>query len=169
MNTKNALAILRKLGEWIKPGGFIVLEEPDFTTARSLNENEDANGRVNKAISKMFNDLALNPGFGTCLPKEAEKIGFEIFHLESKMHLDKGNSLMALMMGKSAEALKEKYVATRIASGSDVDEYIANSKNDEYWQVYYSTVSVILKSGSHLNAEQDLLRDCARKTISIPP
>lgn len=140
--------VIRKLIKLLKSGGVIILEEPDFTVARVLEErspNEQAHQRVNQAINKLFIGLGLDPSFGLKLPLILQENGVGVESVISDGHLCCGNSKIAKMMGHSAATLKDKYVRTQKASETDVQMYIENSVNEDFWAVYYSTVSVIGK------------------------
>ena len=91
----------------------------------------------------MFEEMELNPAFGLALPKMVAAEGLEIVEVDSRIHLAHGGSLMARMMGTSTSALADKYVATGEASESDIDRCIEKTNDDQFWTVYYSTVSVI--------------------------
>ncbi len=136
--------ILRRIGELLKPGGWLVVEEPDFTSARLLNPNvDDAHRRVHAAICRMFEQKGLDPGYGLSLPGKIAAQGFSIVDVDSRIHLAQGDTCIARMMGASTQALADKYIATGEATAADIDAYIRNTKNEQFWSVYYATVSVI--------------------------
>ncbi len=138
--------MISKIKQVLKPGAMLVLEEPDFTSAKLLNDSaEEAQLHVNTAICKMFVDLGLNPAYGLSLPKKLEAEGFEVLDVHARLHFAPGLSPVAEVMAESAAALRDKYIATGEASASDLDDYMTNAKNDKYWSVYYSTISVIAK------------------------
>lgn len=138
--------LIPKIKKVLKPGATLVLEEPDFTCAMYLNDSDDLpQKRVNRAICQMFVDAGLNPAYGLSLPLKLQQNGFEIVEVKSNMHLCPGGSLVAQVMGESAKALRDKYVATGETKDEDIQQYITNAENTEYWSVYYSTISVIAK------------------------
>lgn len=138
--------LIPKIKAILKPGGYVVLEEPDFTSALFLNDPADLPQRhVNTAISEMFIDLGLNPAYGLSLPQKLVQNGFEILDVQSKLHLAPGGSPVAKVMRKSTEALAEKYIDTGKANAFDIKQYIANTEDEQYWSIYYSTISVIAK------------------------
>ena len=145
--------VIKKLTKLLNTGGVIILEEPDFTTARVLDNslpNAQAHQRVNEAINKMFIDLCLDPSFGLKLPLILLKNGLRVERVIGDQHLCCGNSKIAKMMGRSTATLREKYTRTQKASEQDVQTYIKNSLNEDFWAVYYSTISVIARKGSVL-------------------
>lgn len=136
--------ILRKLRDALKPGGWLVAEEPDFTSAKLLNANGDsARQRVNNSICRMFEQMRLDPGYGLALPERLAAQGFQTVEVDSHIHVARGGTVMARMMGASTRALAEKYIATGEADDEDIEEYIRNTENEQVWSVYYSTVSVV--------------------------
>jgi SAM-dependent methyltransferase len=136
--------LLRKLAGALRPGGILIVEEPDFTSAKLLNQFGDpSQKRVNNAICRMFEELSLDPAYGFTLPQKVDAVGLAIQNVDSCIHLACGGSALARMMAESTAALADKYVATTEASPPDIEQYIANAHNPHFWAVYYSTVSVI--------------------------
>jgi SAM-dependent methyltransferase len=139
-------AMLQRLGNLLRPGGFLVAEEPDFTSAKVLNTNGDiSQQRVNNAICRMFQEVLLDPAYGLSLPQKTAATGLHVLEIDSRLHLACGGSPLARMVGESTSALADKYVATGEASPSDIERYIANAGNRRFWAVYYATVSVIAR------------------------
>lgn len=140
--------VIKKLISFLKPGGVIILEEPDFTSAKTISartSQEQAHQRVNEAIDTMFINLGLNPSLGLKLPLILQSNGIEIETVIGEQHLCCGNSKIARLMGRSAIALKNKYLQTQKASEQDIQNYIDNSVNKDFWAVYYSTISIVGK------------------------
>jgi 2-polyprenyl-3-methyl-5-hydroxy-6-metoxy-1,4-benzoquinol methylase len=55
IHNRESQSMLKKLCSLIRSGGFLVLEEPDFTSAMLLNKGGDpSQQRVNNAICRMF-------------------------------------------------------------------------------------------------------------------
>lgn len=145
--------IIKKLITSLKPGGVIILEEPDFTAARVIDDLADAKAhqRVNDAICKMFMDLNLNPSFGLQLPLILQRNSVGVETVSGNQHLCCGNSKIAKMMGYSAATLKDKYIQTQKAAEQDIQTYIKNSTDADFWAVYYSTISVVGRKQGNLN------------------
>jgi len=138
--------ILRKIHRLLKAGGLAVFEEPDFTSAKLLDEQPEApHSRVNSAMCQMFVDLRLDPGYALRLPQKLQTCGFEILETRSTMHLCEGNSPIANVMAESALALRHRYCETGKCSDQDIDNYVQNAHTTGSWTVYHSTVSIIAK------------------------
>jgi predicted O-methyltransferase YrrM len=140
--------VIKKLIKALKPGGVIILEEPDFTSAKIISDrqpHEQAHQRVNEAMNQMFINLGLNPSFGLKLPSILQSNGIQMEKVTGNQHLCCGNSKIARLMGRSAATLKNKYFQTQKASEQDIQTYLDNSVNKDFWSVYYSTISVVGK------------------------
>lgn len=144
IHNRQSQSMLKKLCSLLKPGGFLVVEEPDFTSAKLLNRGGDASQqRVNDAICRMFEQMQLDPAYGLSLPGKIAAEGLQILRVDLQTHLNRGGDTMARMMGESTRALADKYVATGEATPADIEKYIDNASNPQFWAVYYSTVSVV--------------------------
>jgi SAM-dependent methyltransferase len=140
--------LLAKIRSAVKPGGMVILEEPDFTSAALLQpEGDAAVRRVNGAICKMFTDAGLDPAYGLKLPQKVEEAGFDLAHTESRLHLCAGGTPIACVMAESAEVLREEYTKTGLATDEDVDHYVARAHDPRVWSVFYATVSVVAHRG----------------------
>lgn len=149
IHNQKDMAILRKMLALLKPGGWAVFEEPDFTSATLLHKKkETSQGCVNQAICQMFVNMGLNPDYALQLPGKLEKVGFQIFMSQSIMHLCPGQSPMAQVMGESALALQQQYCSTGLCTSEDIQHYVSLSKDCTYWALYHSTTSVIVRKAS---------------------
>ncbi len=146
IHNKNNMEHLRKIHGLLKPDGYAVLEEPDFTSAKLLNDGSNTSQhRVNSAICKMFLDYGLDPAYGLRFPQNLRTAGFQIVEAHSTIHLCEGKSPIANLMAESAFVLSQEYQKTGEATANDIQQYVANAHNPEFWSVYYSTTSVIAK------------------------
>jgi SAM-dependent methyltransferase len=139
--------LLHKLRSTVKPGGLVLLEEPDFTSAHLLNRaGEAACRRVNEAICRMFTIAGLDPGYGLGLPRKVAAAGLTIVQMQAKLHLCPGASPIAKMMAESALVLHKEYTGTGIVSDQDIECYVRQARDPVYWSVYYSTISVLARA-----------------------
>ena len=144
IHNRNAAEILTHLKDLLKPGGHLVLEEPDFESADWIDEDYRAAGqRVNRAIAAMFTGLSLDPGYGKRLPWVASRLGLGVSEVKARSHLEAGGAPVAMVMADSTDALRDKYTSTGEANAADVDRYIEGARNPNSWALYYSTVGVV--------------------------
>jgi hypothetical protein len=138
--------VLDALLRHLKPGGWLVIEEPDFGTARAVSGPAAlAQGfdRVNRAISSMFSSRGMDPRLGRSLGALLEARSVELASCECEAHLVHGGSPLARMMDLSTRQLADKYVATECASRDDIDCYAAFAADAACWGVYYSTFRLL--------------------------
>jgi SAM-dependent methyltransferase len=139
---------LRRMAASVRPGGFLVVEEPDFVAARFAGgptEFARAFERVNAAIEAMFTARALDPALGLRLPAAVGEAGLTVVAVESEGHLAAGGSTIALMMKASTEELRDKYVETGLADDDDIEGYRRFAEDPRSWGVYYATVRVVAR------------------------
>ncbi len=149
IHNQQDVEMLTKIHDLLKPGGMVLIEEPDFTSAKLCGDNSDfPHARVNSAICHMFINLGLNPAYGLSLPQKLQRCGFQIIETQSNIHLNEGNSPMANVMAESAVALHKEYCGTGECSEQDIQAYIRNAHTPGFWTIYHSTVSVIAKRPS---------------------
>jgi SAM-dependent methyltransferase len=148
IHVADAARALERVAASVRPGGWVVLEEPDFLASRFASgpaEEGASFDRVNAAIARMFRDRGMDPGFGARLPAMLQSLGLALVSVESEAHLVPGGSRMAMMMGASTAQLREKYVATGLASDDDIERYVRFAGDPGAWGLYYATVRVVAR------------------------
>lgn len=149
IHNKSDEEILRKMFSLLKPGGWALFEEPDFTSATLMDrEAENSQVRVNRAICQMFVNAGLEPAYALGLPRKLEQLGFRVERAQSIIHLCPGNSPMAKVIGESALVLEEHYCDTGLCSPEDIQQYVRDSQDASHWAIYHSTTSVIVRKPS---------------------
>lgn len=144
IHNRSSAQILAHLKTLLRPGGQIVIEEPDFQAAEWIDEeHRTACQRVNHAICAMFSGMSLDPGYGKRLPLALARCGFQVTRVDARSHLEPGGGPVASVMADSTQALRDKYVATGEAIHDDVDRYITAARDPASWALYYSTVGVV--------------------------
>ena len=144
IHNRNSEEILNKLCTHLKPGGYLVVEEPDFTSATLLNQTGTATRQhVNNAICRMFENMGLNPGYGLELPQKVAAQRLQVVATDAQLHLARGGSPMGRMMAASQRALAAKLVATGEVTEAEIETYARDSEDIESWATYYCTVSVV--------------------------
>lgn len=137
-------ALNRMLG-CLKPGGWLVLEEPDFSASRGIEGNAEqlaAVGKVNQAIKVMYDRLGMDYALGQKLQALLQARGLQSVTKEKDGSPSPGGSDMATVMKMSAMQLREKYLATGVVTSEDLDRYCRFAENPESSAVYYATIAV---------------------------
>ncbi|MFO7180468.1 MAG: methyltransferase domain-containing protein [Pseudomonadota bacterium] len=130
----------------LRPGGCLILEEPDFTAARGV-QGADLNAfdRVNRAIVAMFEAGGKDPGLGLKLPAALADRGLVLELVENEVPLCRGGHPVADVMSRSAIQLREKYLATGCIDEADLAGYARFAADPSAWGIYYGTVGVIAR------------------------
>ena len=135
---------LTKMLDSLKPGGWLVLEEPDFSASRGItgDEQELASLRkVNQAIEEMYTTRGMDYALGLKLPALMQRRGLQHLTVENDAPLCAGGSGMATVMKMSAEQLREKYLATGVVGQSDLERYCRFADDASRWAIYYATIA----------------------------
>ncbi|WP_208099191.1 methyltransferase domain-containing protein [Nostoc sp. 106C] len=130
----------------LKPGGWIVLEEPDFAAARAIVGNSEALqsvNRVNQAILRMFANKGLDYALGVKLPAILQRLGLQNLSVENDTPLANGGFGIATVMKMSAIQLAENYIATGQATAHDIEQYCQFADDASTWAIYHATVGVV--------------------------
>ena len=131
-----------------KPGGWILIEEPDFSVARPLAGPAAlvrAFEQVCLAIDRTFAAHGLDHAFGRRLPALLDERGVEIVAVDHEAPAVPGGTPIANMMSLSGAQLRQKYVATGVVTDEGVGLYREFAATPSCWAVYYSTVRVLAR------------------------
>ena len=147
IHNEDGADLISKLSGLLGSGGVLVVEEADFTTSKWIDPiYKESGNKVNDAGCELFRSMGLNPAYGMDVMVDIQRAGMEILKIVPNMHLEKGNSPVARMMGESISTLRSRYVGTGKCDDSDIDNYIDGTKDGRSLQVYYTTISVIAKN-----------------------
>jgi SAM-dependent methyltransferase len=139
----DAASAVRAMLGLVRPGGWLALEEPDFSAARALAgppELRAAFERVHRAIAAMFAARGMDHAYGARIPVLLQELGLEAITVENDAPLDRGGGPIARMMAMSTRQLGAKYLATGLCSEADLDGYAAFAADPSCWATYHGTV-----------------------------
>lgn len=137
---------LSRMLDLLKPGGWLVIEEPDFSAARAIVGEEtgcQSMNRVNRAIVQMFVNRGMDYSLGVKLPAIFQRRGLQQLLVENDTPLSNGGSGIANVMKMSTVQLAEKYIATGEATPEDIENYCLLAEDQNAWAIYYATVGVV--------------------------
>jgi len=136
---------LNRMLDCLKPGGWLVLEEPDFSASHGITGSEEqlnAVQKVNDAIHVMYERLGMDYALGCKVQGLLQARGLRSMAVENDGLPSAGGSGMATIMKMSAMQLREKYLATGVVSDEDLDRYRLFAENPQSLAVYYATIGV---------------------------
>jgi ubiquinone/menaquinone biosynthesis C-methylase UbiE len=136
--------VLDLLWKALKPGGALVIEEPDFSAYRGLSGADLSSfNNVHQGILHMFTAKGVDPALGTRLPMLFQGLGAKNMVVENDSPLSCGGSGVAMMMNMSATQLKDHYLATGKVTAMDLEGYGRFTQNPQAWAIYYATIGLI--------------------------
>ena len=138
--------LLTRILELLKPGGWLVIEEPDFSATRFISgtpTQQQAVTKINQAICQMFVNQGKDYALGLKLPSLLQQQGFEHLQIANDVPIVMGNSDIATLMKLSARQLAKKYLATGKATQADIETYCQCTEDSTAWAIYLATVSAI--------------------------
>lgn len=147
----NAGKVLDAMLQALKPGGALLLEEPDFSGATAFVGPANlrrAFENVKRAIEATFSGRGMNYAFGSSLPGLVQEQAAELVSVEYDCPVEKGASELAEMMRLSTLALADKYVATGFATPADIADYAKFATTPDCWGAYYATVRVLARKAA---------------------
>ncbi len=136
---------LNRMLDCLKPGGWLVIEEPDFSAARGITGSEEqlkAVRKVNEAIKCMYERLGMDYALGQKVPGLLQARGLRSMVVENDGPPSIGGSGLATIMKMSATQLREKYLATGVVSDEDLEQYCRFAENPHSSAIYYATIRV---------------------------
>lgn len=146
---------LAKILDLLKPGGWVVVEEPDFSVARAIVGDEAACqsvNRVNQAILRMFVDRGIDYALGVKLPAILQSLGLQQLSVENETPLSNGGSGFATVMKMSTAQLAETYIATGEATCQDIETYCRFANDANTWAVYHAIVGTTAQRGATITS-----------------
>lgn len=151
IHNANARGVLDAMLRALKPGGVLVLEEPDFSAAAPLvgpARLRSAFENVKRAISATFSARGMNYAFGASLPELVQERGSGLVSVEYDCPVQRGASKLAEMMRLSTLALQDKYIATGLATPADIAGYAEFAVTPSCWASYYATARVLARKAT---------------------
>lgn len=143
VHARNKDEILAALVAAVKPGGLLVLEEPDFGSARALTGPEKLRqsfNNVQSAMELVFASLGFDHALGSRIPALLLQHGFRNVAIENDAAIVPGGSPLAEVMAMSATELATAFVATGFASLNDIERYRAFATDPGCWTTYISII-----------------------------
>lgn len=127
----------------VRPGGLLVVEEPDFGSARALSGPEKLRqsfNNVQSAMELVFATLGFDHTVGSRIPTLLQQHGFADLALENDAAIVCGLSPLSDVMAMSSTQLATAFVATGFASLNDIERYRAFAADPGCWATYLSII-----------------------------
>ncbi len=141
----DARPVLANLKRALKPGGVLLLEEPNLCIQMAMADDAETNAalaRVYQAWLAVYANMGLDPAIGLKLPGLFEDVGLGDVEYSTDAPITPGGSVFARMKAMALAHVRDAVLKTGIASASDVEVYMAASENPRVKTQYYALVSV---------------------------
>jgi len=128
----------------LKPGGWLLVEEPDFATAMSTGENgADAQvvARVFEATQRLYLSMGVDPFLGRKLPSIFQSLNLQEIDAKAEIALLRGRSTRAKIWSMAVEHLKQRLIDIGIPSENDVNQFIHLMHEPTTWALDYAIVA----------------------------
>ena len=138
--------LLDKILELLKPQGWLVIEEPDFSIPKFIAgtpAQQQAVTKVNRAICQMFTNQGKDYALGSKLPSLLQQLGWQQIAVKNDVPISPGGSSIAELMKLSARQLTEKYLATNEVTRANLKTYCEFADSPTSWGIFLATVGVI--------------------------
>jgi hypothetical protein len=143
VHAQNKDELLSALVAAVRPGGLLVVEEPDFGSARALTGQEKARrsfNNVHSAMELVFATLRLDHAVGSRIPELLQQYGLENISIENDAAILPGQSHLGHVMAMSATQLATALIATGFASPNDIERYRDFASDPTCWATYVSII-----------------------------
>ncbi|MFD6637288.1 class I SAM-dependent methyltransferase [Micromonospora chalcea] len=115
----NQEILIDRLVDALKPGGSLVVVESDYASW-SMPRDIPQLGRVQRAYLAAIAELGWDTSLGARLPELLARPGLEGITAEGFVQYDRGGSVGHRLVAGSINAMKDRLLATRLASDADV-------------------------------------------------
>ena len=135
LHLKEWEAVLKKLADSLKPGGWLFIEDPDLDEIMCDAATEDVDratiGRHFDAVKQMMNKFGMDMNFGSNTLRAFKDNGLESLKSESTSQVVFGGTQLAGIFRPSVE-LKDSLVAAGLVTGEDVDDFTERTRKPTF-------------------------------------
>jgi ubiquinone/menaquinone biosynthesis C-methylase UbiE len=135
-------AVFARVLQALKPGGRILVEEPDFGTQAAVTPRCAATDRVFASILKLYEAMQVDWAMARRLPELFRDSGLRAVRATTDLPLVAGGAPVATVMRLSVQHIAEKLVETGAAAREDIDAFLRNAADPQCWMYHYATVAV---------------------------
>jgi hypothetical protein len=126
----------------LKPGGWILVEDPDFSMQASVTPPCPATERVFASILKLYDAMRVDWSMGRRLPELFGRCGLRAVRATTDLPLVPGGGPVATVMRLSVQHIADKLVGTGVAARQDIDDFLRHTADPQRWMYHYATVAV---------------------------
>lgn len=144
MHIRNRDAAFQHLIRALKPGGWFLVEEPDFANAMPAGADiakDQCVERVFEATRKLYEVMGVDPYLGRKLPLILQDYNFNPINAMVNTALFQGQSLRAKIWKMALESIGQRLIDIKFCSNQDVEQFIQLTTDRSTWMLDYAIVS----------------------------
>ena len=129
---------LRNIVRAVRPGGCVMIEDPDFTMCVS---DDPAANRVFRAVEPMYAAVGADASFGRRAAPLMEKVGLVDVRTRTNTDVARGGSRRATLIRLSMRRIRDRLLDTGVASAADLDCLDELLTDPGFWWHDYTVTS----------------------------
>lgn len=136
-------SVCRALVAALKPGGFLIIEEPDFAVARWLvarHPYREAFANFFFAFEHFSKLVGMQFDFGRRVPAILQVNQLEELRVINDEPIAQGGSAQAQMIRESSSQLGPMFVGRGLLQAEDLNRFIEFVEDPESWAIYMATI-----------------------------
>jgi SAM-dependent methyltransferase len=144
MHVPQRIQALTNIVRALKTGGWLLLEEPDFSTTHPAEETgvgADTFRRVYEATMALYGSVGIDSILGCRLPQLLTDHGLTGVDTEAELALTRGGSRRATIWRLAVENISERLQETGRANAIDIRQFIEMMKDPKTWYMDYVLVA----------------------------
>lgn len=145
MHVRDREAALATMLRALKPGGWLLVEEPDFATALPTDNNSaeaQVIARVFEATRHLYISMGVDPFLGRSLAVTFQHLGLQEIDAKAEIALLRGGNSRARIWYLAAKHLRQKLIETGIPTETDLDLFIDLMTASTTWALDYASIAV---------------------------
>ena len=128
----------------LKPGGWLLVEEPDFSTTQpseGTGTGADALARVFQATRALYGSIGIDTILGRRLPPLLTDLGLAGVDTEGELAVTRGGTRRAKIWRLAVQHLGERLLATGQATATDISQFLQRMNHPNTWFLDYVLVA----------------------------
>lgn len=129
----------------LKPGGWLLVEEPDFANAMPADTDTTrakSVARVFEATRKLYEMIGADPYLGRKLPLILQHFNLCSINTSVNTALFQGQSLRAKIWKMALESIGQRLIDIELCSSTDIEQFIKLTNDPTAWILDYTIISV---------------------------
>jgi ubiquinone/menaquinone biosynthesis C-methylase UbiE len=125
--------LIAKLVTLLKPGGWLVLEEPDFTTTAALSDKDKNAYATITALQKLIMRNGANTSYARKLPYLFQELNLSDIQAEGYVPIAHGKSPLTEMHYRTIRHLKDALLTSGLVDEETLDAFLEDCNNPASW------------------------------------